>query len=152
VYDLDDPAKAPLILDELATDIGIQVHIARRAIWQSAKRKADRPEPGTPPGYASALLLIGANPGVTQKRIADALFLDAGSIVDIVDLLEQRGLAERRRDPSDRRRQMLFLTDDGMLARENARLELRAYQRRLAAKLTDAEVVELTRLLTKLRS
>jgi DNA-binding MarR family transcriptional regulator len=151
-FKLNDPERALLILDELETDIGIQVHIARRAIWQSARKEAQEAPKGIPSGYASAIVLIGANPGVTQKRIAEELFLDAGSIVDIVDMLERDGLADRRRDPADRRRQRLYLTDAGMLAREEARQALRLHQQKLAARLTEAEALELARLLKKLRT
>ncbi len=67
-------------------------------------------------------------------------------------MLERDGLADRRRDPADRRRQRLYLTDAGMLAREEARQALRLHQQKLAARLTEAEALELARLLKKLRT
>lgn len=142
----------PLDFDILADHIGIQIHIARRALWQMASARLARRDVKAPPGYVSAFILIGANPGITQKRIAAELFLDAGTVVDIVDLLEREGLAERRRDPSDRRRVKLNLTGRGAEACDAVRERSRVQKQELAAKLTSEEAETLVRLLKAIRS
>lgn len=68
------------------------------------------------PGGFSALGLIAANPGLSQKMLADGLGQDKTTVVVLLDELERRGWAERRRDVADRRRHYLHVTAQGQAA------------------------------------
>jgi DNA-binding MarR family transcriptional regulator len=101
------------------------------------------------PGRAGMLLLIEANPGVTQGSLAHAVGLDRSTMVGVIDALEDGGLIERRRG-DDRRTNGLWLTRAGrtFVARLRRRIEL--HERRVAAHLSAAERDTLLALLEKL--
>ena len=64
-------------------------------------------------GLFSSLEIIRANPGISQADVSQIVGLDKSVTVLIVDMLEERGLAERRKSPTDRRRYSLFATEAG---------------------------------------
>ena len=64
-------------------------------------------------GLFSTLALVSANPGISQTAVSRAVGLDKSVTVQIVDDLERRGYAERRRSTVDRRQQSLFATEAG---------------------------------------
>ena len=50
-------------------------------------------------GLFSSLEIIRANPGISQADVSQIVGLDKSVTVQIVDMLEERGLAERRKSP-----------------------------------------------------
>ncbi len=96
------------------------------------------------------LVVLGRNPGLRQTQVGFALDIQRTNLVPLIDGLEQRGLAERRAVPGDRRARGLFLTKLGaeMLARLEARAA--AHEARLAERLEPGERMRLLALLRRL--
>jgi len=65
------------------------------------------------PRHYGMLNQLAANEGQSQQALSKALGIHRSAIVALVDDLERRGLAERRRDPADRRAYTLYLTSTG---------------------------------------
>lgn len=69
------------------------------------------------PNDARALGLLDPVNGRTMRALADAWGCDASNATCMIDRLEQRGLAERRTLPDDRRVKMVVLTPEGVRVR-----------------------------------
>ncbi|MGE5145639.1 MAG: MarR family winged helix-turn-helix transcriptional regulator [Candidatus Eiseniibacteriota bacterium] len=77
------------------------------------------------PGQFSLLMLLAANPGISQIGLSRAFGLDKSTVSPSIDRLEKRGLVERTRTPNDRRFYALHLTPGGrdLLMRATERVE-----------------------------
>jgi len=139
------PRGAPLKPGVLPELLGYRLRLAQRAVFRDFASSVAE----LSPGRAGMLLLVEANPGVTQSRLADAVGLDRSTMVGVIDALEARDLIERRRG-SDRRTNGLWLTRAGraFVARLKSRIEV--HERRVAAHLTPVERDQLLALLEKL--
>jgi len=59
------------------------------------------------------LRLVGRFPGITAGQLAVTLHVNPSTISAVLERLTRRGLIAKRRDPRDRRRTFLGLTDAG---------------------------------------
>jgi DNA-binding MarR family transcriptional regulator len=87
------------------------------------------------PAQYSVLVVIGANPGLSQSDIAETLGIERARLVRLLDRLEKRGLTRRLRSPRDRRSHALQLTAEGQKVLRRAKALAGEHEARLGAKL-----------------
>ena len=56
------------------------------------------------------IVALSLKEGITQKHIADMVFVEAPTLVPIIDRMEKEGYLTRQADPKDRRNNLIFMT------------------------------------------
>jgi DNA-binding MarR family transcriptional regulator len=76
---------------------------------------------------------------VGQKYFSTVLCLDANNVVLLLNELEAEGLVQRKRDPDDRRRHVVELTDIGLAVLREAEQGMFEIEDELLAALSDEQ-------------
>ena len=87
------------------------------------------------PAQFSVLVVIEANPGLSQADLADTLGIERARLVRLLDGLEKRGLTRRQPSPIDRRSHALFLTEAGEAALKPIKALAAEHEAHLAERL-----------------
>jgi len=98
--------------------------------------------------FASLAILREHSP-VPQQELGEILCVDANNLVLLLNELESREFALRRRDPADRRRHLVEITDEGARALAAAEKGIESVEDDVFAPLTEAERETLHTLLAK---
>lgn len=133
------------VLDEL---LGYSLRRAQVTMF-AAFHEATRGMGITPPRF-TALVVIGANPGLSQTVLGNVLGIARSGAMLLADRFEAQGWVERRHRPDDGRAWGLYLTRRGEALVERLKRRVVATDRRRAAVLSSSERRELLRLLEKL--
>ena len=102
------------------------------------------------PGQFGVITLIAANPGLTQSALARAVGIERSTMVTVIDVLESRGLVERRPSPVDRRSYALVISAEGSDMLEQLKPMVLEHEKRVTANLDSEERSQLLRILSKL--
>ena len=93
----------------------------------------------------TALTVLERHPDLSSAQLARNSFVTAQSMADMITALEGRGLIERHRDRTDRRRLVVALTVDGQKLLGRYRDQVSALEAQMLAGLTKAQVSSLRR-------
>jgi DNA-binding MarR family transcriptional regulator len=96
------------------------------------------------------LTLISERQPMTQTALGAELEIDRTTMVDLLDRLEERGLVERRRDPTDRRAFRIHPTEAGLVAKAEAIRILDEQQAAFLEPLSNSDRRVLARILNHL--
>lgn len=133
------------VLDELLGYALRRAQVGMFLAFHAATRGRDI----TPPRF-TALVMVGANPGIGQSTLGQVLGIARSGAMMLTDWMEGRGLVERRRRPGDGRAWGVHLTARGEKLLAAMKRSVIAQDRKRAAVLEPRERRELLRLLEKL--
>ncbi len=95
------------------------------------------------------LSYLAEKDGVPQHELADVLCMDANNLVILLNELESLTFARRERDPADRRRHIVVLTDEGRAAYKRGEKAREQFEDEVLHALDPEERETLRRLLAK---
>lgn len=93
----------------LENSTGLLIFLASK----SQERLADisiKKQLGLTPAQWRVILALSITDGLTQKDLAEKIYLDGSTLVPVIDKMEQNGMVERKVDSKDRRVNRVFLT------------------------------------------
>ena len=85
----------------------------------------------------------------TQQQLTEGLCIDTNYCVMLLNDLEASGLVERRRDPTDRRRHIVTMTEQGRKALHQAESAQQTLEDEVLGALDSNERAELSQLMRK---
>ena len=126
--------------------------LARVGRTQTARFAERTRSLGLRPKHFAVLNGIALAGGGSQQELGGRMGLDPSGLVGAIDELEAMGLLERRRDPADRRRNVVGLTTEGTAILRRARRLVTESARELLGALDDDEMETLVALLRKVEA
>jgi DNA-binding MarR family transcriptional regulator len=120
-------------LDVLTSHLGYSLRRAQVWVFQDFIRTLSVID--LRPAQYSVLVVIGANPGLSQAELADRLAIERARLVHMLDHLQRRGLTERLPSPTDRRTHALELTKEGQKLLKRAKTLAARHEARLTEKM-----------------
>lgn len=116
-----------------------------------ARRLTEQMYPDDSLRYPRVVVLacLAANGPLSQREVSERIDVDPGDLVSVIDALEKLGYVNRERDPRDRRRYALELTEAGRLALHERRNQAVRMNDALFAPLTRDERDQLESLLLR---
>jgi len=137
--------ETEISLGLLSSLLGYNLRRAQVAVFQNFTEVVGAAE--LTPGQFGVLVVIDANPGLSQTQLGNALGIDRSTVVAVIDRLESRGLVARQPAPNDRRSHALHLSDAGKTTLRRLTERVRTHERQIARHLSTDDQARLIELL-----
>ena len=124
--------------------LGRVLHLQRQALQRGLS------SPRAHHGEMISLRLLASNDGISQRDLADILHLSRPRVTNILQALQKAGSVRREPDAADQRVTRVFLTDEGRRQETQNRAGFEHYIRETIGRLSDADKLELARILNEL--
>jgi DNA-binding MarR family transcriptional regulator len=141
------PRPIRFALGTLERNVGVHISLAGAAIH---KHLLNQLEPfGLTQKQVAILWLIVENPEIAKSDLARLLWVERATIQIMVKSLVDRGLVTQEPSPSDGRRIVLSLTDEGKAVFPRAKAAVELHEEWLKQRFSAAEVAQVTDLMKR---
>ncbi|RIV82997.1 MarR family transcriptional regulator [Aurantiacibacter xanthus] len=141
----DGAGQGPASLDSV---LGFHIRLAHGAVYRHFSETFATL--GLTQKQVSTLWLVAEMPGIAQSELGNRLRMDRATAMSIVSRMQERGYLWRERCPSDGRKQLLHLTDEGRNALDQAKTCIEEHERWLKSRFTSDEVKKLVEMLARI--
>ncbi len=94
---------------DLSNSVGMMLALATKSQERLAELEIKK-QLGLTPAQWKVILALDITDGLTQKEVADMIYVDSSTLVPVIDKMEKDGLVQRKPDAKDRRVNRIFLT------------------------------------------
>lgn len=95
---------------------------------------------GIGPGQLQFLIYLYENDGISQDQFSKELFFDKGTVARALQALEEAGLARRMPSNTDRRKNLVYLTDKASEIRNEIKLTMEKWTDFLTKNMSKEEI------------
>jgi DNA-binding MarR family transcriptional regulator len=147
---IDNLRRMPKVPKGPPEEIQIATLLARVGGAQASAFAALLAPLGLRPKQFGLMNVVALAEGPSQGEIGAAMGIDPSGLIATIDDLEERGWLERRKDPRDRRRNVVVLTEAGSAKLSEGRAAAYERAKELTAPLSAKERRALRDLLAKI--
>ena len=101
--------------------------------------------------HTSYLMHICANPGITQDRLAQLIFINKSNVARQAAFLEEEGYIRRESSQADRRAMELYPTEKALALLPQIKTILTDWEHYITEGVTQEEVEIVTRVLSRMK-
>lgn len=94
---------------DLKDSIGTLIFLTSKSMENAAECEI-KSKLGLTSSQWKVILALNSFDGLSQRELADRIYVDSSTLVPVIDKMEKNGLLERKPDPKDRRHNRLYLT------------------------------------------
>jgi len=94
---------------DLKESIGLLLKTSAKT-WEKAADIELRERFGIAGAKWKIIVALSIKEGITQKHISDMIFVEAPTLVPVLDKMQKEGYLTRQADPNDRRNNLIFMT------------------------------------------
>ena len=128
---------------DLENAVGLIIKIASKSIEKTLDGEL-RKKCGLSSGQWKVIGALALHDGLSQKDLAEMVFVEGPTLVPILDRMEKEGFVQRRVDRQDRRTNLVFLTEKSELLIDSI-IDCVLHVRKIITKDIPAEELEITK-------